>query len=363
MPQNRKSNSPSDKSPASQGSVPGSAPPSSPSIDEEDITLEEHDDRQMQRPRLPDQRRDKKSFEMGTSVTPAPESSETGPQGIDAFRTFSPDAETTADEIAEFSPDAVETPSRESGEAGLANRTAPAQPAKAASSHALDDLEEFIAKTATEGRVTEKVEKVRRPFTLLEKICSAAGVAVLVVAAIWLISSATSEANGIKQASTPWPDLPIEGSLVTISDASTSWRKRVETDRVGQMEIILPVPGQYMPEVIPQINFTVDGSKSTNGYLRFIFKDTTGKPQGDTRVVKVEGGKLLDMGKGEIVKGGTDGSIYCSYGLLNIAAYRSYEGDDKPRWSVEVSESSDYNADDKDWKILDSFNVRNHLAE
>ena len=317
----------------------------------------------MQRPRLPDQRRDKKSFEMGTSVIPAKESSAAGDEGTDAFRTAPPEVESASDEIAAFDPHAVESPSRKSVEPETTPRTTPVQSAKASSTPELDDLEEFIAKTATEGRVTEKVEKVRRPFTLLEKICSAAGVAVLVVSAVWLVSSATSEANGIKQASTPWPDLPIAGSLVTISDASASWRKREATDRVAQMEIILPVPGQYMPEVIPQVNFTIDGNKSTTGYLRFIFKDTTGKPQGDTRVIQVEGGNLKDMGKGEIIKGGTEGSIYCSYGLLNIPAYRSYEGDDKPRWSVEVSESGDYNADDKDWKILGTFNVRNQLAE
>ena len=297
---------------------------------------------------------------MGASILPSAESGAAGPEPTDAFRTASPHEETGADEIAAFDPNAADSPLPETSDVAAAPRTTPAE---ASSTPELDDLEEFIAKTATEGRVTEKVEKVRRPFTLLEKICSAVGAAVLVASAVWLITSATSEANGIKQASTPWPRLPIEGSLVTISDASTSWRKRAATDRVGQMEIILPVPGQFMPEIIPQVSFTIDGSKSTNGYLRFIFKDTTGKPQGDTRVIQVDGGKLKDLGKGEMIKGGTEGSIYCSYGLLNTATYRSYEGDDKPRWSVEVSESASYNADDKDWKILGTFNVRNHLAE
>ena len=324
-----------------------------------DLTLDDHEDRQQQRPRLPDQRREKKSFEMGAPIMPVKDSPLPDSWESAAPAKSSPDSPSAADDIASYDPLAAEAVARPSAPP----RPGPSQMVKVPSTPELDELEEFIARTANEGPAHDKVEKVRQPFTLLEKICSAAGIAILIAASVWLITSITSEANGLVEASTPWPDLPMEGALVTITEASTFWRGRKETDRVAQMEVVLPVPGQQMPGIIPEVSFTIDPAKSSKGFLRFIFKDTEGKPRGDTRVVEVEGGKLMDMGKGEIIKGGTEASIYGSYGLLNTAAYRSYEGDDKPRWSVEIAESTSYNADDKDWKILGTFNVRNHLAD
>lgn len=343
----------------------GPAPASSPSVADGEITLEEHEDRQQQRPRLPDQRREKKSFEMGAVPMPSAKESP-GPESSDVSRHGA--AVPSSCDAEPVPVDEIETYDLHASEAAAAPGVALSKPAPKPvvdipATPGLDDLEEFIARTATEGRATDKPAKIHRPFTLVEKICSAAGLAILILAAVWLTTSITSEADGQRDASTPWPDLPLEGSLVTISEASSSWRKRKDTDRVAQMSVALPVPGQQMPEIIPQVEFTIDADKSTSGYLRFIIKDSEGKSRGDTRVVQIENGKLKDMGKGEIIKGATEGAIYGSYGLLNTGAYRSYEGDDGARWSVEVAESASYNADDKDWQVLGTFDVRNDFRE
>lgn len=383
MATNRKPSPPPPESPTAAGPAPGAAgddvsagtvrmksgpaPSSPPPAAEGEITLDEHEDRQQQRPRLPDQRRERKSFEMGASIVPARESPANEPSDApwqDASAAAASDGEPArADEIETYDPRASEAAAGTLAGSAPPPKPVPKPVVEIPATAGLDDLEEFIARTATEGRATDKPAKIRRPFTLVEKICSAAGVAILITVAVWLITSVTSEADGHKAASTPWPDLPMKGSLVTISEASSSWRKRKDTDRVAQMEVILPVPGQQMPEIIPQVAFTIDPEKSTTGYLRFIFKDSEGKSRGDTRVVQVQSGKLKDMGKGELIKGDNEGATYGSYGLLNTGSYRSYEGDDKPRWSVEVAESASYNADDKDWKVLGTFNVRNDFKE
>jgi len=227
----------------------------------------------------------------------------------------------------------------------------------------LDDLEEFIARTATAERTADRPARVRRPLSLLEKISFGAGAGILLLLGIWLIRAVTSEAGEGVPATDPWPDVPMKGEHVTITEAASHWRKRGESDRVAQMEVILPVPGMQMPQIIPQVRFAIDSSASSDGYLRFIFKDSEGKPRGDTRVVHVKGGKLVDLGQGEIIKSESQGAVYCSYGLASIHAYNSYTGNNEPRWSVEVSESSAYDAKDKDWKVLGTFEVRDDLDQ
>jgi hypothetical protein len=79
-------------------------------------------------------------------------------------------------------------------------------------------------------------------------------------------------------------------------------------------------------------------------------------------VVQVTNGKLVDLGQAGTARGGSDAAIYCSSGLFDENAYRAYASSDETRWSIEIAESTSYNSDDKDWKILGTFDVRNTLA-
>jgi hypothetical protein len=180
---------------------------------------------------------------------------------------------------------------------------------------------------------------------------------------IWLGHAAVSAADGGHARSSARPSLPMKGSLITITQAAADWRKSVkDVDRVEQIEVILPTPGHFDAGIIPELTFAIDSSASTTGFLRFIFRDSDERPRGDTRVMQVTNGKLSDPGAGGTVKSGSDATVYCSSGFFDESAYRSYVGGDVPRWSIEVAESSSYNSDDKDWKILGTFDVRNSLA-
>jgi len=335
--------------------------PSPPPGDDDDLSLDDIGERPQQRPRLPDQRKEKHQFETAPPQASAPAPEAARPPGP-AEQSPEPRGWEPVDheEIAGYDP----APAA-GGTAPAAASSAPAAPAKTTlqPTEGLDDLEEFIARTTSQGPQPDQPARKRRPFTLLEKVCSGAGAFLLLLLGVWIFRAVASEANGLPPASEPWPDLPMEGELITISEASASWRARTDTDRVAQMEVIMPIPGRQPPDYIPQVEFTLDAGAAKSGYLRFIFRDSYGKPRGDTRVVQVDNGKLRSMDRGEIIKDDTAGSVYCSEGLLSIHAYSSYKAEDVPRWSVEVAESASYSAPDKDWNVLGAFDVRDELKE
>jgi hypothetical protein len=362
--------------PSSQGA------PLSPGAGEMEITLDDYEERPLQRPRLPDHRRERPSMEIGGM--PMREQPSAAPMGAsDSFESNKAAQEhewepVTPDEIESYDPSGAGIPA---GRVASATPVPPAAvesepepaiigttdaltdaPVEPETAPVLDDIEEFIAKTATEGPPAAAV-KIRRPLSLAEKVSFGAGGAILLVLAVWLVRAVTSVAGEKEPRSDGWPDVPIKGALVTITEAASNWRKRADTDRVAQMEVILPSPGLQLPEIIPQVTFTIDPDASREGYLRFIFRDSEGKPRGDTRVVHVKGGKLSPSDMGEIIKGDNEGAVYGSNGLINIHAYNSYTGNNQPRWSVEVAESAAYDADDKDWKVLGAFEVRNYLED
>ena len=351
--------------------------PDPSSMADSDLTLDDYQEKTQARPRLPDQRRDQPPAEMGGLSAAAREAASPPPPApVEHFESkIQPKAWKPAalDEIADYDlsvPDAEDlTLDRPKPAAKSEAKPAPKPEPKAApaaskeSTAGLDDLEEFMARAGTAGSTEAKAPKVRRPLSLVEKVCLGVGGFAILGLCGWLIRAVTSESNGSGVVSEAWPDLPLKGEIVTVSGASSGWRKRAESDRVAQMEVILPEPGFKMPEIIPQVNFTIDSAESRDGYLRFIFKDSEGNPRGDTRVVHLAGGKLTDLGTGEIIKSGTEGTIYGSFGLPDTGSYYSYISSNDARWSVEVAESPTYQAADKDWKVLDTFDVRNDLVQ
>jgi hypothetical protein len=378
QPRNPHSQSSSSSEPPSgqpDPSVPaeGGAPPPQHSGDDAEISLDDYEERHQQRPRLPDQRRERPTFEMGATQAPLvnqPASRES--RGSEAFES-NPEAErswepVSEDEIAAYDPVTGGAPplhpeAEELEAIAAARAEAPAAAVEPPVAEGLDDLEEFIARTTSTGPATDAPARVKRPLTLVEKVSFGVGGVIILILAGWLIRAATSEAGEGRMVSDPLPDLPMKGSLITIAEAESNWRKRSDTDRVAQMEVTLPSPGLEMPDIIPQVSFAIDPEESRDGYLRFIFKDSDGRPRGDTRVVHVKGGKISDLGQGEIIRSGTEASVYGSYGLINIHAYHSYTGNNEPRWSVEVAESQAYDAKDKDWTVLGTFDVRNDLDQ
>src|SRR5436190_1022121 len=89
------------------------------------------------------------------------------------------------------------------------------------------DIEEFIARTAAAPSEVDKPVRVRKPFTLAEKICFAAGGALLIALLGWLGHAAVSAADGGRARSNRKPDLPLKGKMITVTEATSGWRKSV----------------------------------------------------------------------------------------------------------------------------------------
>ena len=240
--------------------------------------------------------------------------------------------------------------------------TPPAGPATPATPP--DSIDSLLSRPVISGTETAARNDRRPPLSLKEKAALAVCALTLAAAAIWytstLIASRPKEA---RTPSRPWPELPISGDLVRITEGSAAWRHTRETDRVGRIEVPFPTPGERSPVIIPEVNFTIapDGGKS--GYLRFLFIDPDGRGSGDVRVIRVTSGKLESMNRGEIIAGPDRGSVYASLGFLDEPSFFSYTAKPSRRWRVEIAESARYDAPDRDWKLLSVFDVRNTLLD
>lgn len=334
-------------------------------MSDEDLNLDDYDERPQPKPRLPDHRKESPAYEVGGPVHGAREEPVPPTLGSDLFESTTTVGAggwepATSEEIADYDLSGAGT-----GNAPVEQKPAAAPaPATKKGAEEVNDLEEFIARTAADTPAADKPARVRRPLSLVEKVCWGAGAAVLLMLGIWLMRAAVSSADAGPARSLPKPDLPMKGALITIPSAAGEWRKSVkDADRLEQIEVILPTPGHYEPGIIPELTFSIDSSASTNGYLRIIFRDSDNKPRGDTRVVQVTNGKLVDQPAVGAFKNGTDAAVYCSSGLFDESAFRAYANGDERRWSIEIAESTSYNSDDKDWKILGTFDVSNNLAQ
>jgi hypothetical protein len=186
----------------------------------------------------------------------------------------------------------------------------------------------------------------------------------LAAAAFWYSSTLiASRPKDTRPASRPWPELPVTGDLARITEALASWRHTRESDRVGRLEVPFPTPGERAPVIIPEVTFTIAPEGGKSGYLRFLFIDPDGRESGDVRVVRITGGKLESMNRGEIIAGPDRGAVYASLGFLDEPSFYSYTAKPSRRWRVEIAESTRYDAPDRDWKLLSVFDVRNTLLD
>lgn len=191
-----------------------------------------------------------------------------------------------------------------------------------------------------------------------EKIGLAA-VLVLLLTILGIFANAlhASRPASADSGATESPKTPMKGEVATLTKIETDWRPRKDSDRVSMMETMLPEVSTSQPGLLPEVSFTIDPPASKTGFLRFIFLNPEGEISGDVLTVKVNQGKLEPMGNGVEITSGTDGKLYCSVGFLDKPTYVAYATGNFPRWTVEVSESSDYNAREDGWKRLGHFEV------
>lgn len=345
-----------------QGTAP--QPPPAASGDGE-LELEDAGERVPQRMKIPEQRRESPMFEVAGQVPRPADARDKAPAAGFEGRVDQIWQAASEEEIESYDP--VREPAL-APSTGKAPKHDPEfdepQPARVPSTQRektkdLSELDEFLAKTA-DSSPEAATRKERRPFTKVEWICVGSGIALLLGLVFWLFNAATSGTGTDIHRSDARPDLPLEGDLITVDEITSGWRARKDTDRLARMEVVLPQPGEVLPGIIPQVNFTISGG-SKSGYLRFIFKDSLGTARGDTRVVRVEGGKLVSLDNGEVISSATAGSVYSSNGLQDTSTFNTYASSEDARWSVEVSESASYDAKDKDWKFLSQFDIRSAL--
>lgn len=125
---------------------------------------------------------------------------------------------------------------------------------------------------------------------------------------------------------------PLKGQLLTLAQADTGWRDRVEADRVRAEEVILP-----------RLHVKLDPSGASKGFLRIEFLDTEGKIRGDIPTVAIEGGRFKDSGRGEQVSAdGTEVTVSGTVGFISRSLFAIYRGGEETRWSVRLREGPDY---------------------
>ena len=107
------------------------------------------------------------------------------------------------------------------------------------------------------------------------------------------------------------------------------------------------------------MKFNTDPAATKAGFLRFIFLDPDGKISGDVRVVKVNGGTIEALSSGAVASGPGTATVYGSLGFMDRPGFVAYATGSDTRWSVEVSESADYNAKEEGWTKLDTFDLSN----
>ena len=157
----------------------------------------------------------------------------------------------------------------------------------------------------------------------------------------------------------PLPTVPLVGRVAVLSAINSGWRTRQSRDLVSMVDIVLPSPSRQPPDLVPEVRITIDPAASRGGFLRFIFLDPDGKISGDVRVVKVSGAVLEPLSSGAHITVPGSAAIYGSLGFMDRPAYVAYATGSSSRWSVEVSESADYNAREEGWTKLDTFDIRN----
>ena len=155
------------------------------------------------------------------------------------------------------------------------------------------------------------------------------------------------------------PDLPITGNIVTFTDIKSGWRSRQPADRVSTVDVTLPTPSRQQPALLPVVQFTCDPASGKTGFLRFIFFDPDRKISGDVRVVKLSDGSIDPLSSGAVVAGPGGALVYGSLGFMDLPGFVAYASSTSPRWSVEIRESSDYNAKEAGWTLLQTFDIRN----
>ena len=180
---------------------------------------------------------------------------------------------------------------------------------------------------------TDPIQSInKKKFRLSAKICSSI-VILTCLSSVPVISLkyTRTKNESISQTSTikEYPPKEISGSIIQILELDCGW------ERSPQLEI-LSSPSAVIPVLkINKVEF------KSEGFLKVLFKSSTGKIQGDPQTIKFNNNLVIKSTKG----------------LGNMLKFMDYRADDKSintkKWTITLSESLDGNQ----WEQISTFKI------
>lgn len=150
------------------------------------------------------------------------------------------------------------------------------------------------------------------------------------------------------RASTSVPS-SAKGELLSLTSIDAYWRHLKDADRTDNTSGLLP-------ELSLQVS---QQNTSAPSFLKIYFLDPLGEISGDVRTARIEGGKLIETGRGESITGADQVSVYGSKGLKDEKAFLAYRYSNSQSWAVQVFEGADYSKGP--WNTLAFFEIPNEL--
>jgi hypothetical protein len=131
------------------------------------------------------------------------------------------------------------------------------------------------------------------------------------------------------------PEVPAAGNLFKVTSIESYWRRRIDTDRAHESEII-----------IPEISIEVEAVGS-DGFLSVLFLDPSGAMSADAGNLKLSGGQL-SVGQNEGRQDGPNRFTFTSTkGFTFEPEFRSYISlEQKKHWTIEIVETKEYGGSD-----------------
>ncbi|MEZ5326716.1 MAG: hypothetical protein R3F19_16845 [Verrucomicrobiales bacterium] len=195
-------------------------------------------------------------------------------------------------------------------------------------------------KEGAEPKKPAKDEKKKEPWLkslgLADYIGLAASLAILVGLAATLLTWMYGQdwGEGLDRPDFV-PEVPAAGNLFKVTSIDSYWRRRVDTDRAHESEII-----------IPEVTIEVEAVGS-DGFLSVLFQDPSGAMSADAGNLRLSGGQL-SVGENEGRQDGPNRFTFTSTkGFTFEPEFRSYISlEQKDHWTIEIVETKEYGGSD-----------------
>jgi hypothetical protein len=131
------------------------------------------------------------------------------------------------------------------------------------------------------------------------------------------------------------PELPVAGKLFKVTSIDSYWRRRADTDRAPNSEII-----------IPEVTIEVEAVGST-GYLSILFLEPSGTMSADPGNLTLDGGQISVRENEGRQDGPKKFTFTSTKGYTFEPEFRSYISlEEMEPWTIEIVETQEFGSDD-----------------